>query len=51
MNLPFVRSMTKKKPFFGACRITLRGLPSIFRSARIIGCVDVKSQLSPGVSW
>ena len=26
MNLPFVRSMTKKKPFFGACRITLRAL-------------------------
>jgi hypothetical protein len=33
--------MTKKKPFLGACRMTLRGVPSIVTSARIIGWVDV----------
>ena len=31
----------KKNPFFGACRMTLRGAPSILISARIIGWVEV----------
>jgi hypothetical protein len=41
MRRPVVRSITKKKPFLGACRMTLRVFPSILRSARIIGCVAV----------
>jgi len=31
LNLPLVRAMTKKKPFFRACR-SLRGTPSILMS-------------------
>ena len=46
-SLPSRRSSTKRKPFFGACRITGRLTPSTSRSVSTIGCVAVKSQLSP----
>jgi hypothetical protein len=41
ISLPSVRSITKKNPFLGAWSTTLRSLPPILRSARIIGWVDV----------
>ena len=40
MNFPLTRSMTKTKPFFGACISTLRCLPLIVRSAKVMSAIE-----------
>ena len=40
INCPVMRSITKKNPFFGACISTLRFLPLILRSARVMSAIE-----------
>ena len=45
------KMMIGKKPFFGACISTLRGLPSILSVANAMSCVALQSHCSPGQTW
>ena len=40
INWPVTRSITKKNPFLGACINTLRVLPLILRSAKVISAIE-----------